>query len=79
MHVIDVHLPHLQQLCDAVMSIWTKIFEEVSQKGDRPFTGTVDLIKCPLSVYFVSMVADRGKLLCKSKRKWPSAANTGMM
>lgn len=42
---------------------WKACNEKVwRQKGDHPFTGTVDLIKCPLSVYFVSAVARRGKL-----------------
>ncbi len=29
--IMDVHLTNLQQLCDAIMSIWTKISEECFQ------------------------------------------------
>ncbi len=29
-HIMDVQTTNLQQLCDAIMSIWTKISEECS-------------------------------------------------
>ncbi len=62
----DVQPTNLQQLCDAIMSIWTKISEECFQhlvesmsriikpvlkaKGVQPGTSKVYLIKCPVSV-----------------------------
>ncbi len=64
-HIMDVQTTNLQQLCDAIMSIWTKISEECFQhlvesmqrrikakeKGVQPGTSKVYLIKWPVSVY----------------------------
>ncbi len=63
---MDVQLTNLQQLCDVIMSIWTKISEECFQhlvesmprrikavlkaKAVQPGTGKVYLIKWPVSV-----------------------------
>ncbi len=60
---MDVQPTNLQQLCDAIMSIWTKISEECLQhlvesmpwrikvlKGVQPGTSKVYLIKWPVSV-----------------------------
>ncbi len=64
-HIMNVQPTNLQQLCDAIMSIWTKISEECfllvesmpwrikqfwSQKGVQPGTSKVYLIKWPVSV-----------------------------
>ncbi len=65
-HIMDVQPTNLQQLCDAIMSIWTKISEECFQhlvesmprrikavlktKGVQPDTSKVYLIKWPMSV-----------------------------
>ncbi len=65
-HITDVQPTNLQQLRDAIMSIWTKISEECFQhlvesmprrikavlkaKGVQPGTGKVYLIKWPVSV-----------------------------
>ncbi len=64
-HIMDVQPTNLQQLCDAIMSIWTKISEECfqhlvesmprrikqfwRQKGVQPCTSKVYLIKWPVS------------------------------
>ncbi len=65
-HIMDVQPTNLQQLCDAIMSTWTKISEEClqhlvesmtrrikfwKQKGVQPGTSKVYLIKWPVSVY----------------------------
>ncbi len=64
-HIMDVQTTNLQQLCDAIMTIWTKISEECFQhlvesmqrrikakeKGVQPGTSKVYLIKWPVSVY----------------------------
>ncbi len=66
--IMDVQPTNLQQLRDAIMSIWTKISEECfntllnlcheelrhfwRQKGAQPSTSKVYLIKWPVSVYF---------------------------
>ncbi len=64
-HIMDVQMTNLQQLCDAIMTIWTKIsntllnqcHEELRplwrQKGVRPGTSKVYLIKWPVSEYTV--------------------------
>ncbi len=65
-HIMDVQPTNLQQLRDAIISIWTKISEEWfntllnlcheelrqfwRQKGVQPGTSTVYLIKWPVSV-----------------------------
>ncbi len=65
-HIMDVQTTNLQQLCDAIMSIWTKISEECFQhlvesmprrinavlkaKGVQPGTSKVYLIKWPVCV-----------------------------
>ncbi len=66
-HIMDVQPTNLQQLCDAIMSIWTKISEEYFQhfvesmpqimkavlkaKGFQPGTSNVYIIKWPVSVH----------------------------
>ncbi len=62
-HIMNVQPTNLQQLCDAIMSIWTKISEEcfqhlvesmpqrIKEKGVQPDTIKVYLIKWPVSVY----------------------------
>ncbi len=66
-HIMDVQTTNLQQLCDAIISIWTKISEECFQhlvksvswrikavlktKGVQPGTSKMYLIKWPVSVY----------------------------
>ncbi len=61
-HIMDVQLTKLQQLCDAIVSIWTKISEDcfhhlvesmpwriqavLDAKGVQPGTSKVYLIKC---------------------------------
>ncbi len=66
-HIMDVQPTNLQQLRDAIMSIWTKISEEcfntllnlcheelrqfLKQKRIQPGTSKVYLIKWPVSVY----------------------------
>ncbi len=66
-HIMDVQPTNLQQLRDAIMSIWTKISEECFQhlvesmprrikavlkaKGVQPGTSKVYLIKWPVNVY----------------------------
>ncbi len=66
-HIMNVQTTNLQQLCDAIMSIWTKISEECFQhlvesmprriklvlksKGVQTGTSKVYLIKWPVSVY----------------------------
>ncbi len=66
-HIMDVQTTNLQQLCDAIMTIWTKISEECFQhlvesmprriktvlkaKGVQPGTSKVYLIKWPVSVH----------------------------
>ncbi len=64
-HIMDVQPTNVQQLCDAIMTIWTKISEECFQhlvesmprrikakeKGVQPGTSKVYLIKWPVSVY----------------------------
>ncbi len=66
-HIVDVQPTNLQQLRDAIISIWTKISEECFQhlvesmprrikavlkgKGVKPGTSKVNLIKWPVSVY----------------------------
>ncbi len=63
---MDVQPTNLQQLCDAIMSIWTKLYEEcfkhlVESMPRRikavlkvqPGTSKVYLIKWPVSVYTV--------------------------
>ncbi len=66
-HIMDVQPTNLQQLCDAFMTIWTKISEECSntllnlcheelrqfwrQKEVQPGTSKVYVIKWPVSVY----------------------------
>ncbi len=63
-HIIDVQTTNLQQLCDAIISIWTKISEEcfqhlvesmprrikavLTEKGVQPGTSKVYLIKWPV-------------------------------
>ncbi len=63
-HIMDVQTTNLQQLCDAIMSIWKKISEECFQhlvesmprrikavlmeKGVQPGTSKVYLIKWPV-------------------------------
>ncbi len=65
-HIVDVQTTNLQQLCDAIMTIWTKISEEclqhlvesmpwrikavVKAKVVQPSTSKVYLIKWPVSV-----------------------------
>ncbi len=65
--IMDVQPTNMQQLHDAIMSIWTQIFEECFQhlvesmprrikavlkaKGVQPGTSKVYLIKWPVSVY----------------------------
>ncbi len=65
-HIMDAQLTNLQQLCDAIMSIWPKSLRNVSntllnlcheelrqfwrQKGVQPGTSKVYLIKWPVSV-----------------------------
>ncbi len=65
-HIMDVQTTNLQQLCDAIMTIWTKISEECFQhlvesmprriksvlkiKGVQPGTSKVYLIKWPVRV-----------------------------
>ncbi len=65
-HIMDVQPTNLQQLCDAIMSTWTKISEECFQhlvesmpqriklflkaKGVQTGTNKVYLIKSPVSV-----------------------------
>ncbi len=69
-HIMDVQTTNLQQLCDAIMTIWPKSLRNVSntllnlcheelrqfwrQKGVQPGTSKVYLIKWPVSVYTVS-------------------------
>ncbi len=64
---MNVQTINLQQLCDAIMSIWSKISEECFQhlvesmtrriktvlkaKGVQPSTSKVCLIKWPVSIY----------------------------
>ncbi len=64
---MDLQTINLQQLCDAIVSIWTKISEQCFQhlvesmprrfktvlkaKGVQPGTSKVYLIKWPVSVY----------------------------
>ncbi len=64
--IMDVQTTNLQQLCDAIMTIWTKISEYcfqhlvesmtrgiksvLKEKGVQPGTSKVYLIKCPVSV-----------------------------
>ncbi len=66
-HIMDVQTTNLQQLRDAIMTIWTKISEECSQhlvesmprrikallkaKGVQPGTSKMYLIKWTVSVY----------------------------
>ncbi len=63
-HIMDVQPTNLQQLRDAIMSIWTKIFFQnldesmlwrikavLKAKGVRPGTSKVYLIKWPVSVF----------------------------
>ncbi len=64
-HIMDVQPTNLQQLRDAIMSIWTKMSDECfqhilcheelrqfwRQKGVQPGTSKVYLIKWPVSVY----------------------------
>ncbi len=68
-HIMDVQTTNLQQLCDAIMSIWTKISEECFQhlvesmpwiikavlksKVVQPVTSKVYLIKWPVSVNII--------------------------
>ncbi len=65
--IMDVQPTNMQQLCDAILSKWTKISEECFQhivesmprrikavlkaKGVQPSTSKVYLIKWPVSVY----------------------------
>ncbi len=65
-HIMDVQSTNLQQLCDAIMTIWTKISEECFQhlvesmprrikavlkaKGVQPGTSKLYLIKWPVIV-----------------------------
>ncbi len=62
--IIDVQPTNLQQLRDAIMSIWTKISEECFQhlvestssegkRGSNPVTNKVYLIKWPVSVQYI--------------------------
>ncbi len=71
-HIMDVQPANLQQLRDAVMSIWTKISEECFQhlvesmpqrieavlkaKGVEPGTSNVYPIKWPVSVYIYTYI-----------------------
>ncbi len=54
-HIIDVQPTNLQKLCDAIMSIWTKISEECFQhlveSMLRRIKAVLYLIKWPVSVY----------------------------
>ncbi len=66
---MDVQPTNLEQLRDAIMSIWTKVSEECFQhlvesmprkikevlkaKGVQPGTSKVYLIKWPVSVYMI--------------------------
>ncbi len=66
-HIMDVQPTNLQQLCDAIMTIWPTSLRNVSntllnlcheelrqtwrQKGVQPGTSKVYLIKWPVSVY----------------------------
>ncbi len=63
-HIMDVQPTNLQQLCDAIMSIWTKISDECFQHlvesmprrikavlKVQPGTSKVYLIKWPVTVY----------------------------
>ncbi len=68
-NIMDVQTTNLQQLRDAIMSIWTKISEDCFQhlvksmprrikavlkaKGVQPGTSQVYLIKWPVSVYIL--------------------------
>ncbi len=68
-HIMNVQPTNLQKLCDAIMSIWTKISEECFQhlvesmprrfkavlkaKGGPPGTSMVYLIKWPVSVLYM--------------------------
>ncbi len=70
-HIMDVQPTNLQQLCDAIMTIWTKISEECFQhlvesvsrriktvlktKAVQPGTSKVYLIKWPVSMYIYSI------------------------
>ncbi len=69
---MDVQPTNLLQLRDAIMSIWTKIFEECFQnlvesmprrinavlkaKGGPPGTSKVYLIKWPVSVVYIIVI-----------------------
>ncbi len=67
-HIMDVQPTNLQQLCDAIMSIWTTISEEClqdlvesmprrrRQNGVQPSTSKVYLINWPVSVYMYSTI-----------------------
>ncbi len=66
-HIMDVQTTNLQQLCDAIMTIWTKISEEcfqhlvesmprrikavLKEKGVQPGTSKVYLIKWPIHTH----------------------------
>ncbi len=81
-HIMDVQPTNLQQLCDAIMSIWTKISEECFQhlvesmprriktvlkaKAVQPGTSKVYLIKWPVRV--CSSVKIRWKYFCCYKK-----------
>ncbi len=72
--IMDVQPTNLQQLCDVIMTIWTKISEECFQhlvesmprrikavlkaKGVQPSTSKVYLIKWPVSVYIYHYIQD---------------------
>ncbi len=79
-HIMDMQPTNLQQLRDAIMSIWTKISEGCFQhlvefmprrikavlkaKGVQPGTSKVYLIKWPVSVHY----KDRSKMLHRLNR-----------
>ncbi len=66
-HIMDVQTTNLQQLCDAIMTIWTKISEEcfqhlvesmprrikavLKENGGQPGTSKVYLIKWPIHTH----------------------------
>ncbi len=52
-HIMDVQPTNLQQLCDAIMTIWTNISEECFQNlvESMQLISKLYLIKWPVSVY----------------------------
>ncbi len=76
---MDVQPTNLQQLCDAIMFIWTKISEECfqhlvesmpwrqfwRQKGVQPGTSKVYTIKWPVRIYSISQKWVHPLYFCK--------------